>query len=62
MIDAPKVSPPLEIVQVNDTDQYLRGVIPHDDKDAPHMTNAWDMDFAFTPKLANRDLADLCGL
>jgi len=61
-IDIPKVTPPLEIIQVNDSDHYLRGIILHDDENAPHMTSAWDMSFAFTPKLGKPDLADLCGL
>ncbi|KIM52476.1 hypothetical protein SCLCIDRAFT_11869 [Scleroderma citrinum Foug A] len=52
-IDILKVTPPLplEIIEVNDSDHYLRGVIPHNDKNAPHMTSAWDMSFVFTPKL-----------
>lgn len=58
----PKVTPVLELVEVSETDQYLRGVIPYGDEKAPHMTSAWDDDFAFTPKLGNRNISDLCGL
>lgn len=58
----PRVTPVLEVIEVSESDQYLRGVIPYGDKKAPHMTSAWDEDFAFTPKLGNRNISDLCGL
>ncbi|KAI5988900.1 hypothetical protein EDC04DRAFT_2912378 [Pisolithus marmoratus] len=58
----PKVTPVLDTIEVSESDQFLRGVIPYDDKKALHMTSAWDEDFTFTPKLKDRDISDLCGL
>ncbi|KAI6002532.1 hypothetical protein EDC04DRAFT_2611845 [Pisolithus marmoratus] len=55
----PKVTPVLDAIEVSESDQFLQGVI--DDKKAPHMTSAWDEDFAFTPKLKDHDISDLCG-
>ncbi|KAI6024280.1 hypothetical protein EDC04DRAFT_2606545 [Pisolithus marmoratus] len=58
----PKVTLVLDAIEVSESDQFLWGVILYDDKKAPHMTSAWDEDFAFMPKLKDHDISDLCGL
>jgi len=59
---APRLTQALATIEVSESDQYLHGIIPHGDRNAPHRTNAWDRGFVFTPKLGDRNISDLCGL